>query len=192
MIKIFYDLETTGTDVKKHSIHQMSYIVEIGDEEVERFSFNVQPNPKALIEPAALSICRVSEDQIKAYPPMGKGYKLLLNKLNKYINKYDKNSKAWLVGFNNCSFDNDFLKAWFEQNLDTFMYSYFYPDSRDVMVLASEYLEKRRKNMPSFKLKRVAKELGIEIIEEKLHNSDYDVELTREIYKIVTGREIEI
>ena len=45
--------------------------------------------------------------------------------------------------------------------------------------------------MPSFKLKRVAKELGILVEEEKLHDAVYNVYLTREIYRIVTGLELE-
>jgi DNA polymerase-3 subunit epsilon len=40
--------------------------------------------------------------------------------------------------------------------------------------------------MPSFKLSRVAKTLGIEVDEDRLHDADYDVYLTREIYKTVS------
>ena len=59
-------------------------------------------------------------------------------------------------------------------------------------VLASQYLLKRRASMPSFKLKRVAKELGIVVEEESLHDAYYDVKLTRQIYRIVTGLQVEI
>ena len=61
------------------------------------------------------------------------------------------------------------------------------------MVLASQYLiGQRRKDMPSFKLHRVADELGLFVDKERLHDSMYDVYLTREIYRIVTGLEEEL
>jgi DNA polymerase-3 subunit epsilon len=77
------------------------------------------------------------------------------------------------------------------QNGDSYFGSWFYAGALDVMVLASQYLIKRRKNMPDFKLKSVAKELGIEVDETKLHDAEYDIYLTRAVYMIVTGLEIE-
>ena len=46
-IKVFYDLETTGVDVKKHSIHQIAGLIEINDEVVEKFNIFSRPHPKA-------------------------------------------------------------------------------------------------------------------------------------------------
>ena len=46
--------------------------------------------------------------------------------------------------------------------------------------------------MPSFKQHRVARELGIEVDEDRLHDASYNVELTRGIYRIVTGLDIEL
>ena len=46
--------------------------------------------------------------------------------------------------------------------------------------------------MPNFQLHTVAQTLGLEVDESKLHDASYDVLLTRQIYRIVTGREIEI
>ena len=62
----------------------------------------------------------------------------------------------------------------------------------DVRVLAGQYLQERRSSMPSFKLPRVAIEVGIEVDENKLHDAEYDIYLTREIYRIVTGLEVEL
>jgi hypothetical protein len=46
--------------------------------------------------------------------------------------------------------------------------------------------------MPSFKLSIVAKELGLLIDEDRIHEAGYDVHLTREVYRIVTGLQIEM
>jgi DNA polymerase-3 subunit epsilon len=192
IVKFFFDLETTGVEVKKHSIHQISGCIEVNDEVVEYFDFKVAPNPKALIDPQALHVCGVTEEQIKEYPEMKVVFRQLTKMLNKYASKYDPTDKIWLVGFNNRKFDDIFFRAWFEQNGDTFFGSWFWTDSLDVIVLASQYLINRRRSMSSFKLKRVALELGIAVDESKLHDAKYDIDLTRYIYRIVTGLDIEI
>jgi DNA polymerase-3 subunit epsilon len=191
MVKLFYDLETTGVNVYKHGIHQIAGMVEINGNVVEKFDLKVRPNPKAKIEQEALNIGGVTLDQIMAYPPMGRVYRKFLRIMGKYIDKYNPKDKAWLVGFNNRGFDDRFLRAWFEQNNDMYIGSWFWSDTLDVMVLASEYLLKRRSEMPSFKLKRVALELGLDVEAERLHDAYYDVELTRSIYRIVTGLDVE-
>lgn len=191
-VKIFYDLETTGVDFRKHSIHQLSGLVEVNGCVVEEFDIRMAPHPLAKIEPEALAASGVTEQQILAYMPMQKAHLRFTNLLAKYINRYDKLDKAWLVGFNNRGFDDAFLRKLFELCGNNYFGSYFWSDSLDVMVLASQYLIERRRNMPSFKLKRVAEEVGIVVDESRLHDASYDVHLTREIYNIVTGLEIEI
>lgn len=188
MKKLFFDVETTGTRHTRHSIHQLALIIEIDDEEVERVEFKIRPHPKALIEPEALKVGGVTEEEVMAYPPMEIVFPQLLHVLGKYVDPYESKDRFYLVGYNNASFDNDFLRALFELCGNPYFMSWFWSDPQDVMVLASVYLEDRRKSMPSFKLKRVAKELGLEVDEDKLHDGVYDVELTRDIYHIVTGR----
>lgn len=190
--KVFLDLETTGVDHRMHSVHQISGLIEIDDEIVEEFDYFTQPHPKARYEPAALRIAKKTEAEMKAYPPMKEIHKSFTDMMGKYIDKFDPKDKAFIVGFKNQSFDDFFIRAWFNHCGDEFFGSWFYPNSIDVSGLASQYLIDRRAGMSSFKLKRVAIELGIEVIEEKLHNSSYDVELTRRIYRIVTGLDYEI
>lgn len=191
-IKLFYDLETTGVDHRKHSPHQIAGLIEVNDEIVETFDIKVGPHPKAKIEPEALKVAGITLDQVKAYPPFDHGYRDLTRLLGKYIDKYNSKQKAWLIGYNNRAFDDLFLRMFFELNNDPYIGSWFWADTIDVLVLASEYLINRRSNMPSFKQGRVAQELGIAVEKDRLHDALYDVILTREIYKIVTNREIEL
>ena len=192
IVKIFYDLETTGTDARKHGIHQIAGIVEVNDEITETFDIRTRPHSKAVCDPGAMKVCGVTEEEIRKYPPMAVAHAKLIQILSKYVERFNPKNKAWMAGFNNRAFDDIFLRAWFEQNGDTYFGSWFWSDSLDVLSLASEYLIDRRVQMSSFKLKRVAKELGIIVEEERLHEAGYDVHLTREIYRIVTGREIEL
>ncbi len=179
---LFFDLETTGTLVNKHGIHQISGMVVIDGEVKETFNLHVQPNPQALIEPAALEVGGVTEAQIKAYPPMGVIYNQFVDMLSKYVDRYNKKDKFFLVGYNNASFDNQFLRAWFIQNDDKFFGSWFWANSIDVMVMATPYLAEQRADMENFKQGTVAKTLGIAIDDSKLHDALYDIEVCKAIY----------
>lgn len=192
IIKIFYDVETTGENPNKHSLHQVAGLIEVDEQVVEEFNIYSRPHPKAILEPEALNICKVTREQLQSYPDMRDAKNEFCRILAKYINKYDKSSKAYLVGYNNCGFDNRFLRMWFTLCDDPYFGSWFWADSRDTLVLASEYLENRRTSMPNFQLHTVAQTLGLEVDASRLHDASYDVLLTRQIYRIVTNREIEI
>lgn len=181
----FFDLETTGTEYWKHGIHQISGKIVIDGVEKENFNFKVQPNPKARIEDEALKIANVTREQILAYPPMGEIYKQLILMLSKYVKKYDKLDKFYLVGFNNASFDNQFFRAFFVQNGDEYFGSWFWPNPIDVYVFATPHLHKERTTMENFKLKTVAKHLLIEVDETRLHDAEYDINLTHQIFNKV-------
>lgn len=185
---LFFDLETTGTLVNKHGIHQISGMVVIDGEVKETFNLHVQPNPQALIEPAVLEVGGVTEAQIKAYPPMGVIYNQFVDMLSKYVDRYNKKDKFFLVGYNNASFDNQFLRAWFIQNDDKFFGSWFWANSIDVMVMATPYLAEQRADMENFKQGTVAKTLGIAIDDSKLHDALYDIEVCKAIYDKVCAR----
>ena len=57
---LYYDVETTGTDERKHSIHQLSGCIEIDGVVQEGFDYRTAPHPKSLVEPEALKGGRVS------------------------------------------------------------------------------------------------------------------------------------
>lgn len=178
----FFDVETTGVLPNKHGIHQLSGSIWVDGECKERFNFKVQPNPLATIDPEALKVGNVTEEQIKAYPPMGEVYKQLIEMLSKYVDKFNKKDKFFLVGYNNRSFDDQFLRGFFKQNGDDYFGSWFWSDSHDVLVMASVHLSRRRAEMENFKLATVAAFMGIEVSEDKLHDASYDIHLTEQLY----------
>lgn len=184
----FYDLETTGTLFWKHGIHQISGAIVIDGEVKERFDLRVAPNPKAIVEDAALQVAGVTREQIMAYPPMGDVYNKVVEMLGKYVDKYDRTDKFFLCGYNNASFDDNFFRAWFRQNGDEYFGSWFWGNSLDVMVLASQYFAEERHTMKDFKLSTVARQCGIEVCDESLHDALYDIRLTMEVYKKVVSR----
>ena len=183
---VFFDLETTGTNPGKHGIHQISGQIVIDGVIKETFDFHVQPNPKALIEDEALKVGNVTREQILAYPPMQQVYQEFVAMLGKYVDKFNKKDKFFLVGYNNAAFDNQFLRGFFLQNGDVYFGSWFWANSIDVMVLASAYLATRRPDMENFKLSTVARTLGVDVQNESLHDAMYDIELTKAVFDIIT------
>lgn len=109
--------------------------------------------------------------------------------LEKYVDKYNKKDKFFLVGYNNAVFDNQFLRGFFLQNGDQYFGSWFWSNTIDVMVLASAYLATRRPDMENFKLSTVAKTLGVDVESESLHNALYDINLTKAVFDIVTNKQ---
>lgn len=169
--RLYYDLETTGTDHRKHSIHHLSIIVEIGHT-LETFDAHVRPHEKALIDPEALKVCGVDELDLLSYPHRNEVFKDLKKFLSRHVDPFNKTDKFHLVGYNNRGFDDDFFRAWFSQCGDAFFGSWFFAGGLDVMVLAAEFFAAERKWMTSFKLKDVAEALGIQVYEAGLHEAD--------------------
>lgn len=110
---LFFDLETTGVKFWRNGIHQIGGIVDIDGQEAERFDIRLAPNPAATIEQEALDVAGVTLEQVQSYQPMEEGYRQLVGILSKYVNKFDKRDKMYLVGYNNAGFDNSFLRALF-------------------------------------------------------------------------------
>jgi DNA polymerase-3 subunit epsilon len=180
---LYFDLETTGVEKHRHGIHQIAGCIVIDGEIKEHFNFKVAPNPKAKIEPEALEVGGVTEEQIKAYPSMKIVFFDFCKMLGKYVDKYDKQDKFHLCGYNNRSFDDQFLRAWFVQSGDNYFGSWFWADSLDVIVLCSEILSKKRTSLADFKLKTVAAFCGIEVDETQLHDASYDIMLTKKLHE---------
>jgi DNA polymerase-3 subunit epsilon len=186
MEKIFYfDVETTSLDPKSGGIHQIGIIIEIDGKTKERLVFNLAPFQGDIVTDEALEVAGVTRLQIMAYKNPLDIYEEIVSLLNKYVNKFDKQDKMFLCGFNNQKFDNEFLRNFFKKCGDNYFGSYFWANSLDILVLATLSLMKVRKRMDDFKLKTVCKQLGIEVDEEKLHDALYDIDLTRAcLYKI--------
>lgn len=184
----FFDLETTGVNPAKNGIHQISCEIVIDGITKETHDWKVRPNPQAIIEQEALDVAGVTKEQILAYPPMKDIYLQLIHTLSQYVDRYSRADKFFLAGYNNAAFDNQFLRGFFLQNADNYFGSWFWSNSIDVMVLATQYLLDRRAKMENFKLATVAKELGVNMDESKLHDASYDLYLTKAIYEIVTKK----
>ena len=189
-MKLFYfDLETTGVKHWVHSIHQISGCIEIDGVVKENFDIRMKPHPQAKIDPTALLISGITEEDFATdrYIPMVDAYNIIIKLVSKYVDRYNRAYKFFLIGYNNQGFDNNFFRAFFLHNRDDYFGSYFWSNSIDVMVLAAQMLMKDRPKMIDFKQGTVATYLGIKVDETKLHDAEYDTYILRQIYAKVTN-----
>lgn len=180
---LFFDVETTGLSAAKCAIHQLSGIIEIDGEIKERFNINIRPFTGAQISAKALEVSNVTAEQVHGYEL---DYILAHNKFKnlilKYVDKFDKKDKMFLVGYNSAAFDNHFLRGLFLRNSDKYFGSLFWPNPIDVYVLASYVMMDKRHEMPKFRLIEACKAFDIVVDDSKLHDAIYDVELTRSLF----------
>lgn len=185
---LFCDTETTGIDPSKHGIIQISGLIDIDGEVQETFDIKVQPFKNQLISKESMKINGVTTEDLNNHLLPQEGYDALMQVFSKYVSKFDRTDKFFLVGYNSNKFDDTFLRKFFINCGDEYYGSWIWWPSIDVAIFAAEFLKEERSKFPNFKLSTVAKALGIAVDESKLHEALYDTILTRALYrKIVLG-----
>ena len=182
MKSLFFDVETTGLDPQANAIHQLSVIIDIDGEVVEEVDYKLSTPPGKIIVDEALAVSKVSRDDLLGYPNFSTVYTEFIELMSKYVDRFNKKDKFFLVGYNNASFDNNFLRAFFNNCRDKYYGSWFWANPIDVYVMASFIKMAERANYPNFKLMTAAGAFGIEIDEEKLHDALYDAQVTRKLF----------
>lgn len=182
--KIFLDLETSGLDPQLNAVLEIGCIIEYRDVYKE-LNFFCQPFPNDLVDSEALDVNKLTEEKIRSFSTPRKVYDDLIAELMMHVDKYNPKDKFILLGYN-VGFDAQFLRSFWLKNQDKYFGSWFWYPPLDVMALAFYVLkDKDRPHMKDFKLITVAKEFGLDVDLEQAHNALYDVELTRDIYRII-------
>lgn len=186
MSKLLYlDLETTGLYSWKNAVVQISGEVEIDGVTKEKFNLLVKPFAGAVIEDTALKVNGRTREELETFTCAPEIFNVFRTMLEKYVSKWNKKDKFFMVGYNSHSFDSQFLREFFKKNGEKYYGSYFWSAGHDVMLLAAYKLSEVRHQMKDFKLMTVAKQLGIEVDESRLHDAEYDIEITKAMYKEV-------
>lgn len=123
---IFIDTETGRVNAEKSALIQLSGIIEVDGTEKEKFNFYIKPFENSEVNEKALEVQGRTLEELgtEKYIDESIIYKKFLEILDKYIDKYDKNDKFIVAGYN-VKFDIDILKALFERNNNKFLFSYF-------------------------------------------------------------------
>ena len=180
--KLFYfDVETTGLDCNKHDIIQLAYLIEIDGEIREEGNLKCQPFSYNTIDSKALEINRSSVDNLRKLPTPQVIYNQLIKRLDKYVDKYNKEDKFSPAGFN-VRFDVDFLKQFFCKNNNKYYGAYFDYHLLSVDVLLHLFDYKGLIKLENYKLVTMAKHFGINF---NAHDALSDIKVTRKVlYKL--------
>ena len=177
---IFIDTETGGVNAEKSALIQLSGIIEVNGVEKEKFNFYIKPFKNSEINEKALDVQGRTLEELRTDKYIDESiiYKKFLEILDKYIDKYDKNDKFIVAGYN-VKFDIDILKALFERNNNKFLFSYFNSSMLD--PLYSVRLLQVAGMLPVLennKLETWCKYFNIEL---KAHDSLQDITATKKL-----------
>lgn len=177
MIKIFsWDCESSGGHPIKNGIHQLAARIWIDWKLADEFKVDVQLGPQHEWTAEALAVSGKTYEQVmESKVTQEMLYKGIRGRLAKYVNPHDKTDKFFSMGFNVHSFDNQFMRALFESMGDKYYGSWFWANSLDMMLSASDHLMLKRHLMPNFKLGTVAEFMGMQVDTDQLHDSYYDL-----------------
>lgn len=184
---IFLDVETSGLNNYKHGVWQIAGILfnEDGTEE-EAFNIIMEIFDHQEWDETAheMAVNNGYLDMEKVKP--SSAFIQLKDILETYVNPFDRQEKLTMYAYN-ASFDEKFMRSFFYNNRNNFFGSYFWKPVIDVMSLAGEHLKDQRDRLPDFKQATVAKYIGLEVDESKLHDAMYDIRLMKRIYNKINN-----
>ena len=175
---IFLDTETTGLDFHKNGIIQISGIIDINGEIKEEFDFRVRPFLGDFLSMDALKITGMTKEKLLEFPIAENVYHQLVCILDKYVDRYNKADKFFMVG-QNTKFDYDFLNEWFKKNGNEYFYAYIDYHIIDLVTITAMLQLAGRISVPNMKLETVAKAFQMDF---RAHDSLEDVKVTRKIF----------
>lgn len=192
---VFIDVETTGLNPDRNGLTQISGAVQVAGEVVESFDYFVRPFSHDEIEASALEVTGIDRRQLlmpdhpdhlavpgQLFEDPKDVYVRLHTMLKNHVDQYDKTDKFHFVGYNAHSFDMPFMRRFWEKNNDRFFGSWFWYPCLDVMLIWAQILRQERSALTNFKLATVAKHCGISVDDSRLHDSQYDIDLTRQLW----------
>lgn len=113
---LYFDTETVTLESPERSctFFQLSGMIEINGEEVERFNFFMNPEHSCEYNPDCLVFNEIDEAYLDTLPSHIEVFPKLVAIFDKYVNKFDKNDKLHCCGYNNIPFDQPKLWNWFD------------------------------------------------------------------------------
>lgn len=175
---LFVDTETTGLSAYKNGLVQIAGIVEIDGKVKEEFNFECRPFEKDEVDAKALTIIGKTREELENLPSPKKTYQKVVTLFDKYIDKFNRSDKFYLVG-QNIKFDHGFLQAWFKKNDDKYFGSYAWNYMVDLIAIATLFRVAGKFKTDDMKLETMAKEFDISL---DAHDALNDIRATREIF----------
>jgi DNA polymerase III subunit epsilon len=180
---LWIDTETTGLKPWENGIIQLAGFIEVGGELKDEFNYTCAPFPRDIISPYACEVHGIAESVFRTYPCPKAVKKDFTTTMDKYVNKYNKEDK-FIIGGYNTKFDINFLNHWFKKQDDPYFFSYAFVDPIDVLAMIRGYFKQNGIKLENNKLTTVARYFEIEV---DFHDAMGDIMATYMIYKILQG-----
>lgn len=174
---MFFDLETTGTDVRKHGIIQFAGIVEIDGEIVDELEIKINPGEVEWHE-KAIEANGITPDMVKEHVPKIQAYSSIDKFLTTHVDKYDKKDKMIPAGYN-VNFDRKFLEQFYYDNGNKYFGGLVNYYDADVFYVL-KYLRQLGMYSGGLKLTEACEHFGIELT--NAHDALADIKATRQLH----------
>jgi DNA polymerase-3 subunit epsilon len=178
---LWIDTETSGLDPKKNDPLIISGIVEINGEVYSEFTVKSAPIEWDSVSRKALKVNGITLEELAEFPKPDRALELFKKKLGDYVNKFNKEDKFYIGGYN-VRFDLNFMSEWFKKQDDKYFGSWFNWKMVDVMSLLHTLDFRGVFTFKNYKLKTITESLGIG---HSAHKAESDIAVTREIYHVL-------
>ena len=183
--RLWEDTETTGTDPRRHAVTQIAIMVEMDGRLVREWECKLRPWPGAEIEEEALTVTGKTREEIMDYPDYRAGYKEFIDILASYVDRYKKDDKFFMFGFNP-SFDFEHLHTLAAKCGDKYLMSFIVWPPHCVAQVVARRFPDMWLGLKSRKLGAIAEALGVQV-EGDLHDAMTDIRLTRAIWEKINA-----
>jgi len=185
---LWIDTETTGLHPKKNGLREIAFILNIDGITVYQEEFFIDPrtyNKSIEIDPKALELSGKTIEDLDEYYDSRRVFATVKSIFDEFVDKDDKDDYFILAGYN-VKFDNNFLKAWFEDNgAGEEWNKYIHYKVLDVFPLVITLKHLGLIETKNDKLKTVCEYFDIALEE---HNAMEDIQATYNLYKTITDR----
>lgn len=193
MKKILWcDVETTGTDEKKHGLIQISALIDIDGHIIDEFDEYVRPFKNDFITKTALEKNNTTLDElrynIEKYQEACEVHNKFIDWMGKHVNRFDKKDKFIIAG-KKTEFDIRFLRAWWDKCGDNYYGAWFhYPHLDLEQRLAEVMLHEDELMLDRYRLEDICRFIGVEL--NDAHNSKFDILATYKCWYKLEGRDV--
>lgn len=181
---IFLDTETGGLS-ENAALTQLSGIIQINKEIKEEFNIFIKPFEGSLVSDEALRIQNRTREELETdkFITEKEAYRQFKSILDKYVDKFDKNDKFVISGYN-IRYDIDIINRFFNRQGDHYFFSYVEPTTLDPFnLIAILQLCGMLPKLHNNKLESWCNYYNIKL---QAHDALEDIKATRElIYKFV-------
>ena len=210
---LWIDVETTGLNPDNHAMIELSMLMDIGGELVDKISLNIQPFPDSTVDfeyngtqgslcwddclsdefseafnlgwrwIGKLPITNIVVGDIRDYLLPKTALNQITDFLDQHINRFDIIDKAYVGGYN-VDFDIRFFSKFFERLGNKFLGSYINWRLLDPRYMLHVKDFKESLLIPNFKLATITKYFNLE---HEAHDSLSDITVTRELFYKLLG-----